>query len=322
MFKDLLVKVFGYRGEKLLLMHDLLPYDDTDHQYRVDLVKRWAEESGATILAYDATGSNNAPLPEYGLVEGMKTSIKEKLAESGIVLALTEYSATAPLKELAQRYGFRAASMPGFNQKMLPALDIDFGLLARKVDEKYQRLKTADTAVIVFIANSKECRLVLDLKGSVPLKDDGDCRKKGTVINLPSGEAFVAPKDSTQSRTQGILPLQEGDDVVLYKVRHNQIIGADAETVLMKRIKEDPAVGNIAELGLGVLSDFGIKPCGRTLLDEKLGVHIALGRNDHFGGNIQPKSFRRKENVWHQDYVFIKEMQPKIRIKSIDFRTS
>jgi leucyl aminopeptidase (aminopeptidase T) len=155
----------------------------------------------------------------------------------------------------------------------------------------------------------------LDFRNRKPIKDDGDCKEKGKVINLPSGEAFIAPNDLPDSNTKGILPIQKGNKVNLYKVEHNRIVSAKYEDDLIKKIREDPAVGNIAEFAIGVLSDFGIKPCGTILLDEKLGIHIALGRNDHFGGLIGPYKFKKKENVWHQDYVYIKEMQPKIKIK-------
>ena len=195
--------------------------------------------------------------------------------------------------------------MPGFNKKMLPALELDFNEIRKKVDDAYKFLQKEHHTVNFEIEN-ETYTLHLDLRNRKPIKDDGDCTKKGTVINLPSGEAFIAPNDKPDSRTHGVLPIQIGDKINFYKVENNRIISAKYEDDLIKKIKEDPAVGNIAEFAIGVLSDFGIKPCGKTLLDEKLGIHIALGRNDHFGGLISPDKFKKKENVWHQDYVYIK----------------
>ncbi|MBT3721183.1 hypothetical protein HOG47_06035, partial [archaeon] len=43
-----------------------------------------------------------------------------------------------------------------------------------------------------------------------------------------------------------------------------------------------------------------------VLLDEKVGLHIALGRSEHLGGHVSPKEFLDSKNVWHQDYVFLK----------------
>ncbi|MEK6916386.1 MAG: hypothetical protein AABW92_01455, partial [Nanoarchaeota archaeon] len=144
---------------------------------------------------------------------------------------------------------------------------------------------------------------------------DGLCKQKGKIINLPSGEAFITPTDTEHSRTKGELPIQEKGKITIYKVLGNKIVGADRENRLIKKIRKDQAVGNIAELAFGVLGLYGIKSSGKVLLDEKLGMHIALGRNDHFGGNHGVSSFKFKENVWHQDYVYIKEMQPAISIE-------
>jgi len=88
-------------------------------------------------------------------------------------------------------------------------------------------------------------------------------------------------------------------------------------SIELNKIKHDSAIGNIAEVAFGVLGTYGIKSVGKTLLDEKLGFHIALGRSEHLGGMISPSSFKLFENVWHQDFVYIKEMQSKINVKEI-----
>ena len=73
-----------------------------------------------------------------------------------------------------------------------------------------------------------------------------------------------------------------------------------------------PARGNLAELGLGVLADFGITPIGEVLLDEKLGLHLAFGRSEHFGGQVGPESFSKPEAVMHQDHVYLSVLQPRV----------
>ena len=47
--------------------------------------------------------------------------LSDVLGNHSMALAPTELSATAPLKMLAPRLGFRAATMPGFVPAMLPA---------------------------------------------------------------------------------------------------------------------------------------------------------------------------------------------------------
>jgi hypothetical protein len=299
----ILEQVFNYKeGEKITILFDIPTKEDNEEwRWRRDLAKEWANKLKADLVSYNATYANNADIPEIDL------------SKTDIVIALTEFSATAPLHNYAEEYKIRAASMPGFNKKMIPALELDFNEIRKKVDDAYKKL-LVDKIKVEFEVDNKKYYLNIDLKNRKPIKDDGDCTKPG-VINLPSGEAFIAPNDTQESETEGILPIQIGDTLNFYKVEHNKIISAEFEDDLIKKVREDPAVGNIAEFAIGVLAEFGIKHCGKTLLDEKLGIHIALGRNDHFGGLVSPDKFKKKENVWHQDYVYIKEMQPKIKIK-------
>jgi len=65
----------------------------------------------------------------------------------------------------------------------------------------------------------------------------------------------------------------------------------------------------MAELGFGVLKDFGILPVGKILQDEKLGFHIAFGRSEHFGGIIGPDDFSSPEEVIHLDRIYISATQ-------------
>lgn len=325
MIIKILKQNFSYKkGENIVLMTDILKKPSKDSVFRDKLAKKWYNELkikdyNVSFLKYNATYSNNGDLPETCFVDNKKTNFSDVFSNADIIIALNEFSATAPLHKNAKKYKFRAASMPGFNKEMIPALDIDYKDVKKKVNKTYKILNKADSAEIVFEADKKKYNLFLDLHSRKPLNDAGHCSKKGQVINLPSGECFIAPLDTEKSKTKGYLPIQETKDseVVIYEIKNNFIINADKQTKLLKKIKQDKAVGNIAEFAFGVLGLYNIKSCGRTLLDEKLGMHIALGRNDHFSGNIGPGSFMKKQNIWHQDYVYIKEMQPKISINKV-----
>ncbi|MEJ2582872.1 MAG: hypothetical protein P8127_14755, partial [Acidobacteriota bacterium] len=105
-------------------------------------------------------------------------------------------------------------------------------------------------------------------------------------------------------------------EVVVFDIENNRAqrissAGPESEAEAA-RLAAEPARGNLAELGLGVLADFGIKPIGEVLLDEKLGLHLAFGRSEHFGGQVGPKSFSRPEAVMHQDHVYLAEIQPRV----------
>jgi hypothetical protein len=110
--------------------------------------------------------------------------------------------------------------------------------------------------------------------------------------------------------------VQFGDEVVVFEIEENRARSisssgpeSDDESA---RLSAEPARGNIAELGLGVLADFGIKPIGEVLLDEKLGLHLAFGRSEHFGGQVGPADFSKPEAVMHQDHVYLPELQPRV----------
>ena len=60
-----------------------------------------------------------------------------------------------------------------------------------------------------------------------------------------------------------------------------------------------------------------MKPTGSILLDEKLGLHIAFGRSDHFGGTVGPGDFSGPDAVIHLDRVFIPETQPRVRVTEV-----
>jgi hypothetical protein len=73
----------------------------------------------------------------------------------------------------------------------------------------------------------------------------------------------------------------------------------------------------MAELGFGVLADFGIRPCNAMLLDEKLGFHIGFGRSDHFGGFVGENQFLYPDSMVHLDRIYIPACQPRIEVKQV-----
>jgi leucyl aminopeptidase (aminopeptidase T) len=238
-----------------------------------------------------------------------------------LVLAPTEFSTTAPLKVLAPRLGFRAATMPGFSAAMVPALRLDYVEINRRVWFLKELLDGCVGADLRFLVDgTTPHELHLDLRHRTAHASGGLLPTPGTAGNLPSGEAYIVPYEGEieddPTTSAGTLPVQLGDEVVLFSIAANRATGitsrgprSDEET---KRLDAEPARGNLAELGLGVLGDFGLAPIGEVLLDEKLGLHIAFGRSEHFGGQVGPRQFSRPEAVIHQDHVYLRELQPRV----------
>lgn len=295
---------------------------------------------GVKLIAYPNVGSNNADLPqEASLIKdrlpstanlleetGQLTSFEKVFKETQLFLALTEFSATAPLKNAAKKFKFRAATMPGFSSRMIPALKIDYNDVNRRVLILKDKLDSAVGAEVNFEVDGKdEYRMNFDLRFRMAHASSGRFPEKGTAGNLPSGEAYIVPYEGEKgepSQTAGILPVQIQDSIVLFSVKENKAyesIGTDQSVKEENdHLKREPAYGNMAELGFGVLADFGLQPIGSILLDEKLGFHVAFGRSEHFGGAVGPGDFSNPDEVIHLDRIYIPATQPRITVRSIE----
>jgi hypothetical protein len=327
--EKLLIDVFAPQsGEKVLVMSDLPHGEYTDNGKWVDRREMSTEWHSAfqqlgsklgfsvhPLLTYAATGAHSAPLPEEGEMEGQRVRLEDILADANIVIALTEYSATAPLIGFSQKLpNLRAASMPGVMKSMeQTALAADYSEVARKSHILAARLDQAVGAQVEF---STGHQLYFDLRNRKAEADDGQVHadKKGMrLINLPSGEAFIAPYEGElegqPSRTEGTIPVMYDDELVLFRVEENRIVEVigDGPQAAQKRdyFAVDQARRNIAELGLGCNDKAVIS--GSLLEDEKvLGMHWAYGRSDHVGGTVGVADFSDPSHVVHQDIVYPK----------------
>jgi hypothetical protein len=286
--------------------------------------------ASVAFCEYPNVGSHNNELPDSAtVVEGPTAAIDSGgavlpmstiLESSSVIIAPTEMSATAPLKLLARSYGFRGATLPGFARAMIPALALDYESVNARVVQFRDRLDRADGVSVRLAANGREYASFYDLRFRTAHVSGGLMREVGSVGNLPSGEAYVVPyegeREAEPSRTAGELPVQFGDEVVVYRIEHNRAVEVLSDGPESERerqlLNEEPAYGNIAEVGLGVLGEWGVKAMGSMLLDEKLGLHIAFGRSDHFGGMTGPAAFRSRDKVVHIDWVYVGSTQPLI----------
>lgn len=323
--------------------------DNPDWNARREIAREWVEEltahrdalgMDAHLVVYRNVRTNNGDLPEGAwhhpggalpatadmLDPATQVPFVEILSTHPILIAPTEFSATAPLKVAARTLPIRAATMPGFRADMIPALRLDYGEVNRRVGILKDLLDRATGADIVFAHPGGEARLHLDLRHRAAHASGGLLPTPGVAGNLPSGEAYIVPYEGEvegdPSRTAGVLPVQLGGEVVLYRIAGNRavaVLSSGSESAReAERLAREPAYGNLAELGLGVLAAFGVKPIGEVLLDEKLGLHIAFGRSDHFGGQVAPRHFSSPEAVVHLDRVYVPEMQPDVRVARVD----
>jgi hypothetical protein len=292
------------------------------------------------IYYYPNVGSNNNDLPDtlyhWGgnpvhldtatlVAEGLAVPMAEVMTFTDLIIAPTEFSATAPCKMLAKQYNFRGTTMPGFIMSMLPSLSLDYGKVHERIMSINTRLDEAERELIVFDARGSEYVLDCDLRHRKATPSSGMFHEDKIVGNLPSGESYIVPYEGEiegdASRTNGTIPVQFGGEIVLYRVVENravEILSEGSQSAKERAmLAAEPAYGNIAELGHGVLGDFGCTAVGSLLMDEKLGLHVAFGRSEHFGGIVSPKSFNDPKNVIHIDRVYVESLQPDIVAKEV-----
>ncbi len=284
------------------------------------------ERDAATLLPDHADGL--AALPGAKLV----TFADDVFPRHTMLMAPTELSATAPLKLAAKTHGFRAATMGGFGPQMIPALRLDYTEIDRRCRALKALVDEATAATFRWVHRhdvSRQWQLTLDLRHRMGHASGGLFPRGGVAGNLPSGESYIVPYEGERagdpSASAGLLPVQldpNHQEIVVYRVVENRAVevlgdGPQAQAE-REHLTAEPAYGNIAELGLGVLADFGLKPIGEVMLDEKLGLHIAFGRSDHFGGQVGAKDFSCAEAVTHIDRVYIPQTMPLLTVAEVD----
>lgn len=314
-------------GEAVLVMIDLPHENIADNEMwvsRREMAAEWHtvfKQLGdrlsfkvLPVLTYPATGNHNAQLPEFGEMDGEQVRIQDIFPQANIVVAMTEYSATAPLVEYSQNLpDFRAASMPTVHKGMMEtALFADYQELAHNCQSLFAIFEHAVGAELVFSTGEK---LYIDLHNRHAKIDDGQipADKPGErVINLPSGEIYIAPYEGEipgkPSLTAGMVPLIFGGEQLTLEVENNRFtnISGDKHSAveeLRDWFDTDNARRNLAELGLGCNDQAVVT--GNVLEDEKvLGVHLAAGRSDHIGGVVGLGDFSAPEHVVHHDVVY------------------
>jgi hypothetical protein len=312
-------------GELVAVVVDEPTVDVPDHdawRARRDMAREWrdafvalGEQRGFEVrplVAYPATGANNADLPAAGTMDGADIELADVLGGSTLVVAMTEFSATAPLAHLADEYDdFRAASMPGVEKRMeSSALAADYSKVAARCKAIADALEGAQLVDVHF---STGHRCWFDLRQRSAEVDDGFLprgKAGDPIINLPSGETYIVPYEGEiyglPSWTAGTIPVVEDDEMVLFHVVANciQVVEGDGPVAehYAEFFNEDPARSNIAEVAFGVNDMAEVTGC--VLEDEKAGFHWAFGRSDHLGGVVGVDDFDHPGTVVHQDIVY------------------
>lgn len=230
-------------------------------------------------------------LPRTRHGEEIPLPVAEAMKTSDVVIAPTTFSLTHTRARInACKAGARVASMPGITEKMMA----QGGMTA-----DYNKINEIAIALNNKLENAKKIRVVtdsgtdilFDLEGCKWFMDTGMCLEPGCSSNLPAGELYIAPKDANgifvvdgSMSSFGLL-----DSPLEFTVKNRYVTdirGKHAEMLNSILDKVGKKARNIAEFGIGINPK--AKLIGNVLEDEKVAgtVHIALGDNSTFGGDV------------------------------------
>jgi len=307
--------------EKILFITDFAPenYNELIPPTRIQMINERAKFAELLyLLSKDIYHSEFVVFKKYpATLSGGKeppAEIAEEMKNCDIFLALTTYSLTyTNARRDACNAGARGASMPGFTPDMFydeRPMAIDYqkikfhgDLLITEI-EKIQQNKT-DYCQIKLVDHEKNA-LTFQILGpnQTFVQDMGLYYEKGSFGNLPAGEIYFVPIEGTANGKLTIpkewmkhaLDNDTPVELVFEKGKLIRLEGVKKEISDLFGFTEGPkspdtvdllnSRRNLAEFGIG-LNPYATKFDSIVESEKILGsVHIALGSNDSFGGDV------------------------------------
>jgi leucyl aminopeptidase (aminopeptidase T) len=233
------------------------------------------------VLAFDGGARHGQEPPR---------EVCSTMAEATVIFAPTTFSLShTEARAEATRRGIRVATMPGITEEVFRrALDVDYDELKRAGEWLAAQLSAASTCRITAPGGTD---LSVELAGRSGISDDGDLAAVGAFGNLPAGEAFIAPVETSGEGTivfDGALGgyglLEDPVPVVLSRGRLVEAGGAVGEWLAATLDAGGEYGRSLAEFGIG--TNPAARMTGNILEDEKaLGtIHLAFGTSAGIGG--------------------------------------
>lgn len=249
----------------------------------------------AELLALAADGpARSVRIVEYPTLtrDGQEPPafVAEAMMEAAVIFAPTSFSISHTQARLeATGRGARIATMPGITPE----------IFRRALPVEYRELKRAGERIAAELSAAATCRvtspagtdLILRLEGRTAICDDGNLQAEAAWGNLPAGEAFIAPIETSgegsivfDGALAGYGMLREPLRVTLARGRANDADGEAAQWLLDTLDAGGPTGRLIAELGIGTNPQAVLT--GSILEDEKAvgTAHLAFGTSASFGG--------------------------------------
>lgn len=224
--------------------------------------------------------------------------VAEAMAAADAVIAPTSTSLThTATRRQACEAGARVATMPGITRDtLIRGLNADYQAIA---DRTHVVTELLSAARLARVTSPKGTDIIIPIDGIHAHASTGLIREPGSFGNLPSGEAYLMPKENAaegvivvDGSMAGIGVLEAGETITM-KVEAGYVTSieggpaADKLRALLEPFGK-PAY-NLAELGVGTNNSARI--CGAILEDEKVmgTVHLAVGNNVSMGGTVDVK---------------------------------
>ncbi|MED4888477.1 aminopeptidase [Lysinibacillus fusiformis] len=215
-------------------------------------------------------------------------AVSSLMANADVSLCLTSHSLThTAARKNACEKGGRVATMPGITLEMLEkgALHADAQEIEKMVEKYVQLLDMA--AGIRIVKDGHE--LTFSVENRLGIRSTGVIRQAGEHGNIPSGESYIAPIETSANGEilvdGSIANIGVLKEPLLLKISNGRLveaIGPDGPRLLELLGEENGRL--IAEFGIGANKSAVL--CGNVLEDEKVygTIHIAFGSNVPFGG--------------------------------------
>lgn len=264
------------KEETVLIVTDTAKYEIADAIFQE--ARPLAREALLMVMEEREVSGQEPPAPIAAAMKG-----------ADVVICVTEKSLTHTDARIeAAACGVRIGTMPGITKDLFlsGAITADFNKVLTLTEKLTALLTAAKTARI----EKDGCVLAMSLADRKGIPSPGVYKTKGSCGNLPSGEAYIAPLESSaegevviDGSMVGVGRLSEPLKAVIRGGKLVDLQGKDSAKLSVLFQKPENAV--VAELGIG--TNEKARLCGIILEDEKVygTVHIAFGTNTSFGGN-------------------------------------
>jgi aminopeptidase len=222
-------------------------------------------------------------------------------------------------KSLTHTDARRAASAAGARIATLP--NVTEAVMVRCMNADYTRIAARTAHLCALMADTREVRVEapggtdirLPMAGRTPHASTGLFRQRGQWGNLPTGEAYLAPREG---ESQGVVVVDGSmagigltSTPIRIEVRDGYATeitgGEEAERLVALLEPHGREARTVAEFGIGT-NDRAILT-GVILEDEKVmgTIHIAFGDNKSMGGSVRVASHLdglvTRPTVWFDD---------------------